>query len=46
LISAPDTAGANANLDDGNMWPTYSRLKELTSAYDKKIAALVKKATS
>jgi uncharacterized protein YdhG (YjbR/CyaY superfamily) len=35
-----------ANLDDGNMWPTYFALKELTSAEEKKIAALVKKAAS
>jgi uncharacterized protein YdhG (YjbR/CyaY superfamily) len=35
-----------ANLDDGNMWPTYFALKELTSAEEKKIAGLVKKATS
>jgi uncharacterized protein YdhG (YjbR/CyaY superfamily) len=33
-----------ANLDDGNMWPTYFALKELTSAEEKKIAGLVKKA--
>jgi uncharacterized protein YdhG (YjbR/CyaY superfamily) len=36
----------NANLDDGNMWPTYFALKELTSAAEKKIAGLVKKAAS
>jgi uncharacterized protein YdhG (YjbR/CyaY superfamily) len=35
-----------ANLDDGNMWPTYFALKELTSAEEQKIAALVKKAVS
>src|SRR5579884_1999908 len=35
-----------ANLDDGNMWPTYFALKELTSAEEKKIAALVKKAVA
>jgi uncharacterized protein YdhG (YjbR/CyaY superfamily) len=34
----------NANLDNGNMWPTYFALNELTSAEEKKIAALVKKA--
>ena len=34
----------NANLDDGNMWPTYFALKQLSSAEEKKIAALVKKA--
>jgi uncharacterized protein YdhG (YjbR/CyaY superfamily) len=35
-----------ANLDDGNMWPTSFALKELTSAEEKKIARLVKKAAS
>ena len=35
-----------ANLDDGNMWPTAFALKELTSAEEKKIAGLVKKAAS
>jgi uncharacterized protein YdhG (YjbR/CyaY superfamily) len=35
-----------ANLDDGSMWPTYFALKELTSAEEKKIAGLVKKAAS
>ena len=35
-----------ANLDDGDMWPTYFALKELTSAEEKKIAGLVKKAVS
>jgi uncharacterized protein YdhG (YjbR/CyaY superfamily) len=35
-----------ANLDAGNMWPTYFGLKELTSAEEKKIAGLVKKAAS
>jgi uncharacterized protein YdhG (YjbR/CyaY superfamily) len=35
-----------ANLDDGNMWPTYFALKELTAAEEKKIAGLVKKAAS
>ena len=33
-----------ASLDDGNMWPTYFALKKLTSAEEKKIARLVKKA--
>ena len=33
-----------ANLDDGNMWPTYFAVKELTSAEERKIAGLVKKA--
>lgn len=32
----------NANLDDGNMFPTYFALKKLTSAEEKKITALVK----
>ncbi|HEX6339286.1 MAG TPA: DUF1801 domain-containing protein, partial [Jiangellaceae bacterium] len=36
----------SANLDDGNMWPTSFALKELTSAEEAKIAALVKKAVS
>jgi uncharacterized protein YdhG (YjbR/CyaY superfamily) len=35
-----------ANLDDGAMWPTSFALKKLTSADEKKIAALVKKAVS
>jgi uncharacterized protein YdhG (YjbR/CyaY superfamily) len=35
-----------ANLDDGNMWPTYFALKELTAAEERKIARLVKKAAS
>ena len=35
-----------ANLDDGNLWPTSFALKQLTAAEEKKIAALVKKATS
>jgi uncharacterized protein YdhG (YjbR/CyaY superfamily) len=35
-----------ANLDDGNMWPTYFALKQLTAAEEKKIARLVKKAAS
>jgi len=33
-----------ADLDDGEMWPTYYALKKLTSAEEKKIARLVKKA--
>ena len=42
------TLGFNdeANLDEGNMWPTYFGLKELTAAEEAKIAALVKKAVS
>ena len=35
-----------ANLDDGHMWPTSFALKQLTSAEEKKIAGLVKKAAS
>jgi uncharacterized protein YdhG (YjbR/CyaY superfamily) len=35
-----------ACLDDGNLWPTSFALKELTSAEEKKIAGLVKKAAS
>jgi uncharacterized protein YdhG (YjbR/CyaY superfamily) len=36
----------NANLDEGNMWPSAYSLKKLTSAEEKKIIALVKKAAS
>jgi uncharacterized protein YdhG (YjbR/CyaY superfamily) len=35
-----------ANLDEGHMWPTSFALKELTSAEEAKIGALVKKAVS
>ena len=35
-----------ANLDDGRMWPTTFALKELTSAEESRIAALVKTAVS
>jgi uncharacterized protein YdhG (YjbR/CyaY superfamily) len=35
-----------ANLDDGAMWPTDYALKQLTSAEEKRIAALVKQAVS
>ena len=35
-----------ANLDDGNMWPTDYALRKLTSAEEKKIAALVRQAVS
>ena len=35
-----------ANLDEGNMWPNAFALKELTSAEEARIAALVKKAVS
>lgn len=36
----------DANLDEGHMWPTSFALKELTSAEEAKIIALVKKAVS
>jgi uncharacterized protein YdhG (YjbR/CyaY superfamily) len=36
----------DANLDDGDMWPTSFALKELTSTTEAKIKALVKKAVS
>lgn len=36
----------DANLDDGNMWPTSFALIKLTTAEEKKIIALVKKAAS
>jgi uncharacterized protein YdhG (YjbR/CyaY superfamily) len=35
-----------ANLDEGAMWPTSFALKELTTADEARIAALVKKAVS
>jgi hypothetical protein len=35
-----------ANLDDGNFWPTDYALAKLTSADEKKIAALVKQAVT
>jgi hypothetical protein len=35
-----------ANLDDGAMWPTAFALKELTTAEEARISALVKKAVS
>jgi uncharacterized protein YdhG (YjbR/CyaY superfamily) len=35
-----------ANLDDGAMWPTSFALKELTTASENKIRALVKQAVS
>ena len=35
-----------ANLDEGAMWPASFALKELTSADEEKISALVKKAVS
>ncbi len=35
-----------ANLDDGAMWPVAFALKEWTSAVEKRISALVKKAVS
>jgi uncharacterized protein YdhG (YjbR/CyaY superfamily) len=37
---------ADANLDEGNMWPTSFALKKLTAADEARIAALVKKAVS
>jgi uncharacterized protein YdhG (YjbR/CyaY superfamily) len=37
---------AEANLDDGTMWPTSFALKKLTAADEARIAALVKKAVS
>lgn len=36
----------NANLDDGNMWPTTFAVLKLTDAEKKRIAALVKQAVS
>src|SRR5213080_5000198 len=36
----------NANLDEGAMWPTSFALKELTTAEEARIGALVKKAVS
>jgi uncharacterized protein YdhG (YjbR/CyaY superfamily) len=35
-----------ANLDEGDMWPTSFALKDLTAAEEKKIRALVQKAVS
>jgi len=35
-----------ANLDDGNLWPTAFALKELTAEVEEQIAALIKKAVS
>jgi len=35
-----------ANLDEGNMWPAYFALKELTADVEEMIGALVKKAVS
>jgi uncharacterized protein YdhG (YjbR/CyaY superfamily) len=37
---------AEANLDDGDMWPTSFALKELTADVEARIAALVKQAVS
>jgi uncharacterized protein YdhG (YjbR/CyaY superfamily) len=37
---------AEANLDEGTMWPTAFALKQLTAADEARIAALVKKAVS
>jgi uncharacterized protein YdhG (YjbR/CyaY superfamily) len=36
----------DANLDDGNMWPTSFAVKKLTAAEEKRIGALVKRAVS
>jgi uncharacterized protein YdhG (YjbR/CyaY superfamily) len=36
----------DANLDEGNMWPTAFALKKLTAAEEARIGALVKKAVS
>jgi uncharacterized protein YdhG (YjbR/CyaY superfamily) len=36
----------DANLDDGNMWPTGFALMKLTAAEEERIKALVKKAVS
>ena len=36
----------SANLDEGNMWPIAFALKQLTTAEEAKIAALMKKAVS
>ena len=36
----------DANLDDGNMWPTSFALKELSAAEEERISALVKQAVS
>jgi uncharacterized protein YdhG (YjbR/CyaY superfamily) len=36
----------NANLDDGDMWPTTFALMELTAAVEARISALVNKAVS
>ena len=33
-----------ATLDDGDVWPTYYAVKQLTPADEKKVAAIVKKA--
>lgn len=35
-----------ANLDDGNLWPTAFALKQLSAAEEARISALVKKAVS
>jgi hypothetical protein len=37
---------AEANLDEGAMWPTAFALKELTAAEEARISALVRKAVS
>jgi hypothetical protein len=35
-----------ANLDEGNMWPTYFALKQLTPAEEQEIARLLKRAVA
>lgn len=42
------TLGFNdiANLDDGDMWPLYYAVKELTPATEQEVVALVKRAVS
>jgi len=35
-----------ANLDEGNMWPTAFAVKKLTAAEEARVAAIVKKAVS
>ncbi|TMC02738.1 MAG: hypothetical protein E6J41_29390 [Chloroflexi bacterium] len=38
--------GDKANLDDGDVWPVYYALKELTADAEARVAELVKKAAS
>lgn len=44
-MKGPDREMAE-RIDDGNMWPTDYALRKLTSAEEKKIAALVRQAVS